>query len=393
MRRVGAIMLGLLCTVAAVTAPIAHAGAAPPPPRSTVYALGGAYPRIIRLTHSGTANGTILASVNTIQHNDGIGVISASADDGRTWHQIASIADPAAANGAQECCASLFELPSPVGSMPAGTVLWVDGTGYGRNTSVRRVEQRLWASRDHGVTWKYISDIADPVNPYPTWETSLSVSADGQLVAMYSDETDKTDHDQKLVQTRSADGIRWDDYTVTVVSDDWYVRPGMANVVRLPNGTYFMTYEVCNNDLVHPCAAYHRESADGWDYGDPTNLGTVIRTTDGKYGRHTPVVAWSAGPGPNGTILVIPEMTVNADGSVAPENGKVIFANDDLGAGPWYEIPAPIAVDGVDNAGCRNFSSSILPSADGKTVLEAANDFDANGICETYAATAPLTEP
>src|SRR5947209_7639506 len=358
MRRLGAVLLGMLCSTWLVSVPRSAADPAPPP-REVLHAGGSAYPRIIRLTHSGPANGTIIASVNSIQDNNGVGIILSSTDGGKTFKQIATIADPAAANGAQGCCAGLYELPAPVGDLPAGTLLWVDGTGYGLRTEIRRVEQRLWASRDHGVTWQYISDIADPQNPYATWETSLSVAADGQLVAFYSDETDKSHHDQVLVQERSADGVHWDDYRQTVVSDDWYVRPGMATVIRLPDGIYFMTYEVCNNDFIHPCAVYYRESIDGWDFGDPTSLGTEIRTTDGKYARHTPYVAWSPGPGPNGTILMIPEMMVNADGGVAPENGKVILANDMMGDGPWYEIPAPIAVNGVTNAGCRNFISSL----------------------------------
>lgn len=389
MRRVGVLLI--------VALSVLGLAASPPPPtaapaRQVLYAGGGSAPRVIRLQYSGSANGTILTSLTTIQNNNGLAVIDSSTDDGRTFHQIATIADPAAANGGNICCSTLFELPSPVGAMPAGTVLFADTAGYGAPAGVRHVTENLWDSTDHGVTWRFLSTFATAPNPFNTWEPSLEVEADGQLVAFYSDETDKTHHDQKLVQVRSADGVHWSDYKSTVASNDWYVRPGMANVIRLPDGMYFMTYEVCNNDLVHLCATYFRESIDGWDYGDPTDLGAVVRTTTGGYARHTPYVAWSPGPGPNGTILIIAEMIVNADGSIAPEDGKAILANDNLGSGAWYEIPSPIAIDGVNNTGCKNFSSSILPSTDGKSVLEVATDLN-NNVCQTYYATSPLTEP
>jgi hypothetical protein len=358
--------------------------------RHVLYDGGSFYPRVIRLEHNGPANGTLLASITTNFGAQGAGVISASTDGGGTFQQIAAIEDPASANGAGICCSYLYELPSQVGALPAGTVLWAGTVGYAAPEAQRKTRQRLWASTDAGHTWRHLSDIAVSPNQYNTWEPSLVVTADGRLAAFFSDETDKAGHDQKLVQVRSADGITWTDFRETVINSDWYVRPGMINAIRLPDGSYFMTYEVCNNDPVHLCSAYFRKSADGWDYGDPNDLGTVIRTADGKYGRHTPTVAWSAGPGSSGTILVITEMLVENGGGIAPGNGKTILANDSLGAGPWYEIPAPIPVEGVNNEGCRNFSPHLLPSLDGKSVLEVTTDYD-GPVCKTYYATGPLT--
>lgn len=399
MRRVSvsslAMLVGVLGMAIVPAVPVGHADPAPPgsPVRQALYPGGSSYPRLLRLAHSGSANGTILASIDAIQHGSGIGIIEASTDGGKSFHQLATIADPAAAGGAQSCCASLYELPSPIGTMPAGTVLWVDGTGYGLDSATRHVAIRLWASRDHGATWWYVSEIARAANPFPLWEPSLSVAADGQLVAFYSDETDKTGHDQKLVQARSADGMSWTDYTDTVVSDNWYVRPGMATVVRLPDGTYFMSYEVCNNDLVHNCASYYRTSGNGWDYGNPRDLGTVIRTAGGQYGRGTPDLAWSPGPGPDGTLLVISEMMADPDGSLAADDGTVVMANAAGGAGPWYTVPAPIPLPGANIERCRNFSSAVLAGQDGKSVLEAADDTDGAGVCRTFFATGVLPGP
>lgn len=380
MGRIGAV-LGAVVLAAALSTPSV---ATDQPVRHVLYDHGSFYPKVIRL-----ADGMLLASVSTNIGRDGVGVIEASTDGGQTFQQIAQIRDPTAANGGSACCASLFELPSPVGNLPAGTVLWAASTGSGAPFAQRTSRQRLWASEDNGLNWQFVSDIAVASNHYNTWEPSLSVAGNGDLVAFYSDETDKKHHDQKLVQVRSSDAVHWTDYRETVVSDSWSVRPGMANVIRLPDDSYFMTYEVCNNDLVHLCGGYFRRSTDGWDYGDPHDLGTSVRTADGKFVRHTPFPAWTPGPGPDGTILLVSEMIVNADGSIAPENGQAVLANGNLGNGPWYEIPAPIAVPDVHNTNCKNFSPGLLPAKDGSSLLEVDTDLDGN-VCKTYYATEQL---
>jgi hypothetical protein len=379
MRRLGAVLCATILCLAAAAWP-----AAAQPARQVLYDRGSFYPRVIRL-----ADGMLLTSLTTNIGRDGVGVIEASVNDGQSFQQVAEIRDPTAANGGSVCCAALFQLPSAVGDLAAGTVLWAASTGSGVPAAKRTSRERLWASTDDGLSWRFVSDIAVASNHYNTWEPSLSVAANGQLVAFYSDETDKVHHDQKLVQVRSSDGVHWTGYRETVVSDKWSVRPGMANVIILPNHTYFMTYEVCNNDLVHLCSVYSRRSTDGWNYGNAHNLGVSVRTTDGKYIRHTPFPVWSPGPGPNGTILLIAEMVVNADGSIAPENGRTVLANGNLGNGPWYEIPAPIAVAGVNNTGCKNFSPALLPSPDGHSLLEVDTDL-AGKVCETYYATESL---
>lgn len=383
MRQVGVLLSAVLLALAAAPSP-----AAATPPRRVLYDHGSFYPRVIRLTYGGDA-GIILASVSTNIGRNGVGIIEASLDNGETFQQVAQIRDPTAANAATVCCATLFELPTAVGNLPAGTVLWAASTGAGTPKARRTSREVLWASTDAGYNWRFVSDIAVAANHSNTWEPSLSVARNGQLVAFYSDETDTAHHAQKLVQVRSWDAVHWTDHRETVVNAKWSVRPGMANAIQLPDHTYFMTYEVCNNDLVHLCSIYFRRSTDGWNYGDPHNLGASVRTTTGKYLRHTPFPVWTPGPGPNGTILLISEMIVNADGSIAPENGRALVANSNLGNGPWYEIPAPIAVANVNNHGCKNFSPSLLPSPDGASLMEVDTDLDGS-ICKTYYATEPL---
>jgi hypothetical protein len=254
--------------------------------------------------------------------------------------------------------------------------------GYLVKPAQRHTKQRLWVSRDLGRSWTFKADIATSPNRYNAWEPELSLAKSGQLVAHWADESDKPAHDQKIVQARSLDGVTWTDQRSTVENPDFYVRPGMPGVRQLPDGTYFMVYEVCNLD--EPlCSAYFRTSADGWDYGDPLSLGTGIRTADGKYPRHTPTIS----VGPTGQIVFAGEMLVNADGSHAPGNGKTLLVNDNRGVGPWREIPAPVEVADPNNMACRNFSPTILAAQD--TVLHVTTD-TVDGVCKAYYATGPI---
>lgn len=344
----------------------------------------GAYPRVIRLAHSGSYNGRLIASVNSRREGDGVGLFFESVDGGLTFQPIGAVREPDGTQGRGQCCGTLFELPRQVGSMPAGTLLWANTTGWEVPLGERHVKQRLWRSIDHGRHWGFLADVATSPNGYNAWEPELSVALDGQLVLHWADESDKPDHDQKIVQVRSRDGVHWGDLTDTVASDNFFVRPGMPGVRRLVDGTFLMVYEICN--LPEPlCAVYVRTSADGWDYGDPSWLGTGVRTGDGKYPRHTPTIDVTR----SGRVLLVSEMLVNADGSHAVNNGAAVLVNDQGGVGAWREIAAPVGTPGVNNEGCRNFSPTVLGSPDEVTVLEISTDFD-GGVCKAYYAVGPI---
>jgi hypothetical protein len=355
-----------------------------PPGARLLFDGVGAYPRVVRLAHSGPYNGLLVASVNSSRDGDGVGLIFQSRDAGRSFRQVATIAEPDGTRGRGQCCGALFELPRALGALPAGTLLWANTTGWEVAPGERRVKQRLWQSPDRGRTWRFLGDMAVSPNQYNAWEPELSMAADGQLVVFWADESDKARHDQKIVQARSRDGVHWTDQRDTVTSSDFFVRPGMPGVRQLPDGSYFMVYEVCN--LPEPlCAVYVRTSRDGWDYGDPANLGTGVRTADGKYPRHTPTIDVTR----SGRILLVSEMLVDADGGHAANNGSAILVNDRYGAGAWREIAAPVGNPGVNNEGCRNFSPSLLAAVDERSVLEIATDFDGD-VCKAYYASGPI---
>ncbi|MEV6130315.1 sialidase family protein [Streptomyces violaceusniger] len=347
----------------------------------------GLYPRAIRLEHSGKDNGRVLASTVVPDGGHGIGDVQESTDGGASFNQVGTIADPKSADGGKGlCCATLYELPQQVGDMPAGTLLWAASFGQNEPESSRHMSIRVFKSTDVGRTWSYLSTVATATDANGLWEPEFSIDADGNLVCHYSDETDPN-HSQKLVAVRSRDGVSWDGLHDTVAGAPTSDRPGMAVVRKLPDGKYVMTYEICSKDPKFSCVVHVRTSSDGWDWGDPANLGTRPETADGKYFRHAPTLAWAPEDGnPQGKLLLVGQVMYNADGSKAEGSGRTVWTNSKGGEGAWKEIPAPVTVKSDKIDFCPNYSSSLLPSADGHQLLEIATDYD-GGVCRPYHAT------
>ncbi len=340
----------------------------------------GLYPRLVRLAHSGSADGTIIASVVTFDGNNGQGAIYASHDEGQTFAQIGTVADTASAGGKGLCCATLYELPRRVGSLPAGTLLWASSAGQDSGAD-RRMSIRVFASRDHGRTWSYLATPAVASNSLGLWEPEFTVANDGRLVVFFSDETDQPTHSQMLVSSISADGVHWSTSAPVVASSDPAARPGMAMVRRIAGGQYLMTYEVCGGS--YACRVHYRESADGLHWGDPTDLGATITAADGTYFAHTPTITWLPGGGPSGRLFLTGQILEGADGTPAPGNGHTVLVSDHGPGGPWSAIPAPVSVpDPYDNY-CPNYSSPLLPLQHGG-LLEIATAYDTDNVCKAY---------
>lgn len=356
---------------------------------------GSSYPRLVRLQHNGEANGRILASMTTFKDNHGFAVIHQSTDDGKTWEPLSEIRDPRGENGKGMCCSTLYELPQKVGDMPAGTLLWAGTAGIGDDEDTRKTTMPIWRSNDQGKTWEFLSEMVVAPQGPGIWEPEFAVSPEGELIGYYSDDSDPN-HDQKMSQVRSKDGINWTDATDFIKHDKFEVRPGMAGVRVLPDGTYVMTYEVCNLHEVHQCTVNMRTSKDGWNWGDPKDMGIVIKDNEGKFPTHTPTITLAPGPSPNGRIILGYQKLVHPQGGVAPGNGKTLMVNDDpsdLSTG-WYKIPSPVQIDYSRGSACRNFSPTMIPTKDGKSIIHAATDYEnyIPGICEAFVATGPIDQ-
>jgi hypothetical protein len=344
----------------------------------------GLYPRLLRLRHSGSANGTIVASVVTFDGNNGQGAIYSSGDNGRTFSQVGTVADPASADGKGLCCATLYELSQRVGELPAGTLLWSASAGQDSGAE-RRMSIRVWASRDHGHTWSYLATPAVAANSLGLWEPEFTVTTDGRLMVFFSDETDQPAHSQLLVASTSVDGVHWTARTRIVAAPDPGARPGMANVRRIAAGRYLMTYEVCGGD--YGCRVHYRLSADGASWGSVSDLGPTVQANDGSYFAHTPTIAWSPTGGPQGRLFLVGQIYNNPDGTPAAGNGHTVLVSDNGPAGPWHAIASPVDVPSPYDNYCPNYSSPLLPLPNGTALLEIATAYDIDGVCKAYYAT------
>jgi hypothetical protein len=356
----------------------------PPPPHTQPTALpvtDGFYPRVIQRA----AGGIVASVVRALPSGHGGATIFASDDEGLSFHEIGAVNDPRTSVGV--CCGTLFELPRAVGAMPAGTLLY--SASIGGDTPAQPMALPIWKSADGGRTWTFLANIAVASKPRRNgglWEPEFAVLDDGTLTAHWSDETDSA-HSQKLVVARSSDGITWRDQHDTIALAAFGDRPGMANVRKSGNG-WLMSYEVCGSN---GCAAFTRTSTDGWSWGDRTNIGFPIATIDGLHFRHAPTLAWSAAPGESGRFLVIGQMTYDANGAVARENGTLVFSSPEGGTHAWYTIPAAVPIPEAKDNFCPNYSSSLLPLENGTVALELASRWDGS-LCKTYFARSPLID-
>ena len=350
------------------------------------------YPRLVRLSHDAAASGRVVASVTSFPSGKGEEQIFASDDNGRTFARIGTIADPDFAKGL--CCGTLYELPQKVGSLDPGTLLWAGSVGG--DTQGAPMQIKIFKSTDRGATWSYLSNcLTATVNRSAggLWEPEFAIASDGSLACYYSDET-QPGHSQVLRVTRSTDGITWSTPIDLVSSGVAADRPGMAVVRRLPSGRYFLTFELCGPAA---CTVFYKTSVDGINFGAATDVGTRVETADHRWLLHTPTNAWAPVPGlANGRIFVIGQIVADAAGP-ATGNGVVVLYNDSAdGSGPWQTLPAPVPISapsGISNV-CQNYSSPLLPSADGRTLLGLATDYDVvagQRLCKTYFGTASTT--
>jgi hypothetical protein len=174
-----------------------------------------------------------------------------SDDNGRTWATYGTV--PSAGFSLQPF---LYELPRAFAGLPKGALLFSCNSLGSNSTSIQ-----LYASTDRGLTWQFLSTVAqggraDTTNgATPVWEPFLLLHND-KLICYYSDQRDPN-FGQKLAHQTSTDLRTWgpvvDDATGTAYAE----RPGMTTVARMKGDLWIMTYE----------------------FGSPTIRKTPIRTT------------------------------------------------------------------------------------------------------------------
>ena len=235
------------------------------------------YPRLIRLQASGAANGRLIASFDVI----GAGRIYQSTDDGVSWTNIATIDET---QFAHTCCSELYEVPQQLGGTAAGTLFWAVSTHNGPAPASRAI--KIYKSTDQGYTWSYLST---PVTGNTgLWEAEFAIDPSGRLVMYYASEEHKgSGYNQLIAHKISTDGgVTWGGEVVDIAMADTIQRPGMPTVTRLPNGTYFMVYEICGS--THHCDTFFRTSSNATGWGSPTSIGTKIVSVSGNHFSHAP---------------------------------------------------------------------------------------------------------
>ncbi len=335
------------------------------------------YPRVIRLEHNGSADGDLLAAFDIFTSGHDSILLYASKDGGRAWSPHAQLDE--AAYGGRMCCETLFELPLRLGTQPAGTLLLAESAGAAGDIGHAI---RIFHSVDQGRHWTYFSTAASGAGG--VWEPEFAIDRAGHLVCYFSDERQAT-YSQFLGQVASIDGGRtWGPEHADVAVPDGFSRPGMATVVRLPSGSYVMSFEVCGRSN---CEVHVKTSFNGDSWGSPADLGPRVQTTRGLYAGHTPYLTWTPTGGPRGTLVLAAQDLFTPDDLEAPQSRDLLLINRRAGIGPWTPIAAPVRVS-HGGPQCANYSSALLPSHSGSDLLMvAAVGLDAGG-CAIEARTA-----
>ncbi|KAK5947051.1 hypothetical protein PMZ80_001197 [Knufia obscura] len=244
-----------------------------------------------------------------------------STDYGRTWSEYSRVEDTERGYGLRYQ-PHLYVLPGQLGDLPAGTVL-ISGSAIPTDLSSTHIE--LYASRDQGQTWEFVSHVADggealPNNGLtPIWEPFLFYR-DGALTVFYSDQRDPA-HGQKLVHQTTTDGVSWGSVVNDVRYSNYTARPGMPTIAQLKNGNWIMTYEYVNDPCECGVPVYYRISDDPLSWDDKTP--TWIRPSDGTNPEGTPYVV----VGDDGTIII------------SSNTESAVFVNDgDAPADGWRSV-------------------------------------------------------
>ena len=254
-----------------------------------------------------------------------------STNGGKSWAMISKVQDQVNGWGLRYQ-PFLYELPRAIAGYPAGTVLLA---GNSIPTDLSRTKIDLYASRDRGLTWTFVSSVASggralPNNgETPVWEPFLLLYQD-QLVVYYSDQRDPA-HGQKLVHQVSTDLTTWAAPVEDVAYANYTARPGMTTVTQLPDGNYMMTYEYGGGPgfATYEFPAYYRISANPLNFNQ--SVGQPIISKDGTQPTSSPYITWSpVGGNKNGTI------------AVSTGSRSEIFVNQALGAlDQWAKVPTP----------------------------------------------------
>ncbi|KAI0203882.1 glycoside hydrolase family 93 protein [Astrocystis sublimbata] len=249
-----------------------------------------------------------------------------STDGGASWVQISKVEDTANGWG-MRYQPYLYQLPQAIGSYPAGTLL-IAGNSVPKDLSKTKID--LYASKDDGATWAFVSSVASGGEAVPAsgrtpvWEPLLMMH-DNQLICYYTDQRDSK-YGQKLTHQATTDLKTWTDAVDDAHPGKNYADiPAMPAITRLPNGSYIFAYEACGSD---GCRVNYRLTRDPLDILSAQSY--QLKSTTGTTTTDSPFLVWSSVGDANGTIVL-------SGGSTSS-----IFVNQQLGdPDSWVEYTTP----------------------------------------------------
>ncbi|KAL5116327.1 hypothetical protein ACEQ8H_005785 [Pleosporales sp. CAS-2024a] len=254
-----------------------------------------------------------------------------SKDGGQTWKELSRVQDTQNGWGLRYQ-PFLYVLQQDFPGYKKGTVLLA---GNSIPTDLSKTQIDLYASKDCGATWQFVSHLASggeaqPNNGLtPVWEPFLMENK-GTLIHYYSDQRDNATHGQKLVHQTSTDLKNWGPVVDDVAYPTYTDRPGMTTVAKLPNGQFIMTYEYGGGPAIpssYQFPVYYKIVSDPEKLNAAT--GISLKATDGTIPSGSPYVVWTPVGGKYGTIIV------------SASSNTEVFINKALGQGPWTKVATP----------------------------------------------------
>ena len=347
--------------------------------------FGVKYPRMVELQHNGAANGTLLATFEEVNdpRDQRTFPVYQSTDHGKSWSLLSKIKNTQNGWGFRSQ-PQLYELPDSFGTLPAGTLL---AAAIGEPNDFSKISIELFASRDQGATWTYLSTIlsqewnngVNDGNGHNIWEPFLLLH-NGTLICYFADERNP-EYSQAIVHVTSTDGIQWSPVTYDVALKDPKLRPGMPTVARLGDGNFILAYEMIG---LRQGQVHYKISADPLHWGPATEYGTALEARDGVIPYATPYVTYMPNIGPNGMVIVSSQFESTGD-----QVGGDYFVNYNNGKGYWYRMASPVWYNtaGGQANNRAGYSFSSVPSMDHLTLYTISDPrYEGTRLKITFAA-------
>lgn len=249
----------------------------------------------------------------------------------------------------------------------------LSGVSTPRNLSAAYIE--LYASKDSGVSWEFVSHIAYGPGPETVqngdkavWEPFMHIY-NGQLVVHYSTQVDPA-HAQKLVHVTSTDLRKWSKEVDDVVQPKYSDRPGMTTVAYSPiSKKYVMTFEYCGGPIAGGCPVYFKTANSPLEFGPVTPL--PITPNDGNLNPNgSPFVTWVQKTSGSGIFVM--------NGASKEE----VFVNKDAADSNGWK---PVNV-GQWSAYSRELRIINTPSGTKKLLISNGGNIGCSGNCYNFVA-------